>query len=417
MEKSGPLQGTVRIQGSKNAVLPMMAASVLNKGVTVLEGCPDILDVRQMCLLLDSLGCQTSLDKGTLVIDAREIKETRAEKTASGQMRSSIILAGAMLGRCKEVTLAYPGGCSIGKRPIDMHLEAFRKLGVLVEEGEEEIYCTAKSLKGNSIFFRFPSVGATENAILAAVLAEGKTTIYHGAKEPEIEALCDMLNRMGAKITGAGADVIIIDGVDALHDVTVTVPSDRIVAGTYLLTVAGCGGEAELQTGCGKDLLSLYPVLEQLGCHIACTNSRIYIRKKDAGKSLIQVTTSTYPGFPTDLQSQLMAVLCKRNGYGIIVENIFENRYGQAEELSKLGADIHIIDHIAVVNGKECLKGAEVKARDLRGGAAMVMAGLMAEGETTIDNISYIQRGYQDICGDLSSLGARIHPLYRDRRE
>lgn len=407
VSKADSLQGEITVQGSKNAALPMMAACVLHKGTTVLKGCPDILDVRNMCVLLDSIGCRTSFSNGELVIDAKDADGTFAGQEEAGKMRSSIMLAGAMLGRNKEVTIAYPGGCSIGKRPIDLHLTAFEKLGAVVEEKEDGICCKSTGLTGNVISFRFPSVGATENAILAAVLADGVTKIHNAAREPEIISLCHMLNIMGADISGAGSRTILIQGVSELRDSQVRVPSDRIVTGTYMCAVAGCGGKITLKTDCANDLTSVYPVLEQLGCHIVCTDSYITIEKREDEDLTLQVTTGVYPKFPTDLQPQVMAILCKRKGHGILIEDIFENRFAQASQLCKMGAEIHIIDNIAVVNGKEVLKGTDVTAYDLRGGAAMVLAGLLADGETQIHQISYIERGYEDICRDLCMLGAK----------
>lgn len=407
VSEADSLQGELTVQGSKNAALPMMAACVLHKGTTVLKGCPDILDVRNMCILLESIGCRTSFSDGELVIDAGNADGTSAGREEAGKMRSSIMLAGAMLGRNHEVTIAYPGGCSIGKRPIDLHLRAFEKLGAMVEEKEDGVYCKSNGLTGSVISFRFPSVGATENAILAAVLADGGTKICNAAREPEIISLCRMLNMMGADISGAGSRTILVQGVDKLHDAQIRVPSDRIVTGTYLCAVAGCGGNVTLKTDCANDLMSVYPVLEQLGCRIVCTDSYISIEKQEDEGATLQFTTGVYPKFPTDLQPQMMAVFSRRKGHGIIIEDIFENRFAQAPQLCRMGAEIHIIDNIAVVNGRESLQGADVAAYDLRGGAAMVLAGLLADGVTHIHQVSYIERGYEDICRDFRMLGAK----------
>ena len=408
VKQADSLQGEVKIQGSKNAVLPMMAACVLNKGVTVLEGCPDITDLHHMRALLEEIGCHTMFEQGTLVVDASQADKVVVGGKEAGMMRSSIILAGALLGRNHEVAIAYPGGCLLGKRPIDIHLSAFSKLGAVVKEEEDKISCQGHAMQGESIVFRFPSVGATENAVLAAVLTKGNTKIYNAAREPEIVALCTMLCRMGAKITGAGSPTILIEGVEKLHDAHVQVPGDRIVTGTYLCAVAGCGGLVTLRTDCAKDLLSLYPLLEQMGCHLLCTNSYIKIEKEANEEAMVQFTTGAFPQFPTDLQPQMMAVLCSRKGHAIIIEDIFENRFAQVDQLRKMGAKIHVIDNIAVVNGVETLKGCDVDAYDLRGGAAMVLAGLLADGETYVHQVSYVERGYEDICRDLRELGADI---------
>lgn len=402
-----PLKGEVEIQGSKNAVLPMMAASILHKGTTVLTHVPRIQDVFCMMGILEYMGCVCSLDGHRLTINASQLTDIHIPEQYLTAMRSSIMMLGALLGRCREAVTCYPGGCSIGKRPIDLHLYALEKLGAEIEENEGQIEARASKLTGALIELPFPSVGATENAVLAAVLAEGTTVIRGAAREPEIEQLCRMLNCMGASVTGGGSETIQIEGVESLHDTVYQIPGDRIVAGTYLSCIMASGGQAELLGVCPEHLLSVTDVMRQMGAKIQVREQGIGIHM-EGRPGPVFVETRPYPGFPTDMQSPLLALLSIGKGRGGIRENIFEGRFATAGELQKMGAQIHVKGKTALVTGNYPLAGTKVEAMDLRGGAALVVAALAAEGITVIDNCRHILRGYEDICGDLEQLGANI---------
>lgn len=403
------LIGEVDIQGSKNAVLPILAATVLINGIAKLNHCPKILDVYHMIKILEAIGCVVTWEGSSLIVDTTKLNTSTVPEKLVKKMRSSIILMGALLGRTHSATITYPGGCTIGARPIDYHLSAFQKMNILLEEKEGQIYCTTNGIKGTEINLEFPSVGATENTILAAVLAKGKTRIENAAREPEIMELCKFLNTAGAKITGAGTDKIEIEGVDSLYNVEYTTASDRIVAGTYLAAVAGTGGEAVLKgIGCSC-LRSVIQVLRDMGCNILCGDDYIIISSQGKLKSVPFIRTMPYPGFPTDMQSQVMSLLMRATGTSKIVEDIFEGRYQNVQEQLKFGADIQINGREAIINGVPVLHGCEVYASELRGGAALAISGLMAEGKTILYNPSFIERGYEDICRDLRCLNADIH--------
>jgi UDP-N-acetylglucosamine 1-carboxyvinyltransferase len=402
------LNGEVNIQGSKNAVLPILAATLLVNGITKLNHCPKILDVYHMIKILEAIGCTTRWEASSLIIDTTKLNTSTVPEGYVKKMRSSIILMGALLGRTHTVTISYPGGCTIGARPIDYHLSALQQMNISLKEVDGLIYCTTTGIKGTDLFLKFPSVGATENIFLAAVLSAGKTSIFNAAREPEIIELCKYLNAAGAKITGAGTDKIYIMGVDELYDVEYTTASDRIVAGTYLAAVAGTGGEAVLKgIGCGS-LQSVIQILRDMGCNIFCGEDYIIISSFGKRKAIPFIRTMPYPGFPTDMQSQIMSVLMMANGTSRIVEDIFEGRYQNVQEQIKFGADIQIHEREAVIQGVPLLKGCAVNASELRGGAALVISGLMAVGKTILHNPDFIERGYEDICRDLRELGADI---------
>lgn len=407
------LKGEIKIQGSKNAALPVIAATILNKGISILKNCPKILDVLHMVKILEELGCKTFWDDNTLIVDSSSATVTHVSEDFVSKMRSSILFMGAILGRFHEVTIAYPGGCSIGKRPIDYHLNAIRKMNVVQEFlGEEKniIHCYSDRITGSDIFLEFPSVGATQNAILTAVLSEGTTRIFNAAREPEISEVCNYLIEAGARICGKGSAYIEVEGVKQLHDVEFTLSPDRIVAGTYLAAVAATKGSAVLYNAPGRHLDSTIRVLRRTGCSIEVTGDLIAITSRQRPQPIEFLKTQPYPGFPTDMQSQLMSILCIADGKSTIVEEIFESRYQNVEELRKMGADITIEteDNKAIINGVESLHGAVLQAHDLRGGAALVIAGLAAQGTTTVQDAICIERGYEDICRDLSALGAKI---------
>lgn len=385
------------MQGSKNAILPMLAACILCKDFVRISHCPKISDVYSMIHLLESLGCSVEWEDNAVIVDARVIKSTMLLEQHARVMRSSIILVGAMLGREGKVEISYPGGCSIGARPINLHLNAFRKMNVEIKESEENIFCQSVSLTGEEIELDFPSVGATENIILAAVLAKGVTTIHNAAKEPEIIELCKFLRAMGASIIGDGTEIILIKGVSSLHGVDYQVMCDRIVLGTYIAAVAGAGGEADIVVNCVSQLDEVRKVYEQMGVTIRETQKGLYVQSSGNLKKVDLIRTRPYPGFPTDMQSQTMAALTKAKGTSIIIENLFEGRYKTVDELLKMGAAIKVEGRAAIIQGVDALTGASVEATDLRGGAALLIAGCMAQGVTTISNIQYIERGYENI--------------------
>lgn len=402
------LYGEIVIQGSKNAVLPMLAASVLSKDIVKIYNCPKILDVESMLELLKAIGCSIEWTKEVLCISAAKIHNILIGEEYTKHMRSSILLLGAMLGRVGEVSIAYPGGCSIGARPIDLHLSAMRKMNIEVEELDCLINCQSRRIIGNEIMLHFPSVGATENIILCAVLAEGMTKIINCAMEPEIQELCTFLRKMGAKITGDGTNTIVIEGVKELHGISHRLMSDRIVAGTYLSAVAGTGGEAFLRMDCTHQMNEILDLLEEMGAEILRKSEGILIKSSGNLRNIGLVQTKPYPGFPTDMQSQIMAISSVAYGTTILIENVFEERFKTMDELNKMGANISFMGRAAIITGVKHLKGKNVVSPDLRGGAALVIAGLLATGITYIHNIVYINRGYEDICSQLKKLGATI---------
>lgn len=411
IEIHGPcrIQGGLTVQGSKNAVLPIMAASVLNRGITVLENVPRIQDVFCMMGILDSLGCRCALHGNRLEIDTSKMNGWRIEQNAMGKMRSSIMLLGALLGRFCEAGVYSPGGCMIGKRPIDWHLRALRALGAEIQEPESDGFLHAQTtgLRGAEIIFPFPSVGAVENALFAAVAAVGRTVLRGCAREPEIGQLCHFLNGMGASIRGIGTDALIIEGGLPLHDSRFVIGGDRIVAGTYLLAAASCSGEVIVDGVQTQELRALTGVLEHMGVSLYQEPELIYVHSGQRLRA-VSVKTGPYPAFPTDLQPFLMAALSRADGTSMLRETVFENRFGTAAELKKMGANIECSGNIARIDGVETLRGALVRARDLRGGAALTVAALGADGWTRVSECEHIERGYEDICRDLRALGAEI---------
>lgn len=408
------LCGQTNVQGSKNAALPILAATVLVPGISVIENCPKIADVYSMIKLLQSIGCFVVWEDHTLIIDALHVKENRLPVEHVTKMRSSIMLMGAMLGRTREVMIDYPGGCVIGERPIDMHLEAMRHMGIVFEHDNNKLRAYARQVKGAVIALPFASVGATENVILAAALADGTTILENAAREPEITALCEYLTRAGAHIEGIGTKRLQITGVPALREAYYTIPPDRVVTGTYLLACAGCGGEIELAHARADHLKAVCDVIRQMGGVLECGERAMKMEMPGRPRALPYIETAVYPGFPTDLQSPLMSVLTVAEGVSTIEEVIFENRFRIAKELAAMGAAISVTGQRAVITGRPALNGAYVAAEELRGGAALVIAGLMAQGVTDVGNKEFIDRGYEDICRDFRNLGADIHVFQRD---
>lgn len=407
------LQGNVRIQGSKNAALPILAATILTKETNVIHNCPRIADVYQMLSLLESIGCQVCWEGDGVRVDASDVSPHGMPSDAITGMRSSLCLLGALLGRTGEVVMAHPGGCVIGERPIDLHLGALREMGVRFCEDEERIEGKAeKGLHGACIRLQKASVGATENIILAAVMAQGITMIYGAAREPEVEALCLYLQQCGAHIEGIGTSAVKIAGGHRLFGTEYTVPADRIVAGTYLFGCLATGGSVMLEEAPVGHMEAVIQLARRMGAECQAAEEGLYVQTQERLKMPLGLKTAIYPGFPTDLQSIVLAVLTGVDGACLIEETIFEDRFRVIEPLRSMGADIVPLDSRSVlVRGRTRLRGMEVEAEELRGGAALVTAGLMAEGETVIRGCHYIYRGYENICRDLRELGARIYSV------
>lgn len=403
-----PLDGALEIKGAKNSILPLMAASILTDEITVLHNCPNISDVDSMINILEGLGSKIILSGRDVIIDNSMTDKSEIPASLAKELRSSVFLLGSLLSRHKKAKVAYPGGCDIGLRPIDIHITGLRELGIEIQEQGGYILCNCLNAKSADIVLDLPSVGATENLMLASVFIKGKTVIRNCAKEPEIVDLQKFLNTMGAKIRGAGSSVIVVEGVDKLHGIEYTPIPDRIVAGTYLIAAAMCGGNVELSGVNPEHISSLISKLSKTTCKVHIKNDRILIRSKGRQKSLECIETMYYPGFPTDLQSQIMAMQTVSRGTSVIVENIFETRFKTASQLKKLGADITIKGRVAVIRGVKELIGAEVAASDLRGGASLVLAGLVAKGTSIVKDIHYIDRGYEDLSVELQKLGANV---------
>ncbi len=402
-----PLNGEIKIQGSKNGILPVMAATILQKGICVLHNCPDIQDVKETLAILRELGAKCEMSRHTITIDTTNVQVMPVTREKTDKMRSSLLFLGALLGRFGEAFLGKAGGCNIGERPIDIHIDAFRNMGVSLEEEEASIVAKGKP-KGADITLRMPSVGATENILLAACMAEGSTIIYNAAKEPEIIELANFLKKMGAEILGEGSSTIIISGVKELHGIEYDIMSDRIVAGTYLLGAVATRGKIRLHQVNHEHLTSVKVVLKQMGALLQETSEGIYVDGEKADNALDWVKTEPYPGFPTDLQSALLSALTIAKGESYLYENIFENRYWTVNELKKMGANISIQDNRLKICGVDTLYGCTVQGQELRGFASLVIAGLAAEGRTRIENKAYVERGYENIVRDLLGLGAKI---------
>ena len=399
------MQGELLVQGSKNTALPIMAATVLGKGIFIIHHCPRISDVEHMLELLMDAGCRVHWEGHMLILDTRELQNDRVNGDGAGKMRSTITLLGSILGRMHRVEIPYPGGCTIGKRPIDLHLRGLEQLGAVFEHQEHTLSGTVQILHGAQVYLDFPSVGATENVLLAAVLAEGTTVIHGAAMEPEIVELASFLRKMGAQVKGDGTPVITVEGVKCLHAAEYIVPSDRIVAGTYLFGALMTQGEIRLLHVPLAHLGKLPELLRQMGAEVEAEEDWIHVRMEQQCRPVPYVVTAPFPGFPTDLQSALMAALATASGMSFIEEKIFEARFQIVEELRKMGASITSDESFALVDGDARLHGAQVEAKELRGGAALIMAALAAEGETCIRGMEYVQRGYEDINGDLKKLG------------
>ncbi len=408
IEGKHPLDGELTVQGAKNAVLPILAATVINGGKNVIHNCPKLCDVCNTVDVLKSLGCKVIPLGNTIVVDSAPMDRCVIDDRLMRQMRSSIIFLGAIIARCGEAVVSMPGGCEIGMRPIDLHLKALREMGVVISEESGYIVCKAPKLKGARIHLDFPSVGATENIMLAAVSAKGTTIITNAAREPEIVDLQNFLCRMGVKVEGGGTSTVRIDGCERCYGVDYTIMPDRIAAGTYLTCCGTAGGNVLLKDVVPTHMTSMISILENMGAKIRHDKNSIYMTAPKKLKSFGTIRTMPYPGFPTDIQSPFLSLACSAQGTGVMVETIFENRFRNAEELVRMGADIRVDGKTAVVVGVKQLHGARVCACELRGGASLVTAALGAEGITLISDVEYIDRGYEELEKNLSLCGANI---------
>jgi UDP-N-acetylglucosamine 1-carboxyvinyltransferase len=400
------LTGSAKVGCAKNAVLPILAASILAQSPVTILDCPRLLDIDNMLAILETLGCGISRVGADVLVDPSNAHSWDMPDSLSKRIRSSIFMLGPLVGRFRHACVTYPGGCEIGLRPIDLHIKGLSALGVEIREEHGRIYCDGEKLHGGYVHLDFPSVGATENVMMAAVLANGRTTIHNAAREPEILDLQNFINAMGGSVKGAGSDTIVIDGVEALSGASYRPIPDRIVAGTLLAACAATRGEITVENAPAANLGAVIDKLRGCGCEVDALDDLIHIRAFGRLKP-IDISTQAYPGFPTDLQAQFMALACTLDGASMIVENLFESRFAHAAQLVRMGADIFVSNRLAVVRGSR-LTGAHVKAGDLRGGAALVIAGLAAEGVTEVSDIEMIDRGYERFEEMLSALGGEV---------
>lgn len=413
VEQSGPLRGEVSISGAKNAVLPLMAATLLSDDECIIDAVPHLADVSLMKEILSSLGSEIKeTGASTISVRTEDILSTELQKDLVSRMRASILVMGPLLARKGRVRIPLPGGCAIGARPIELHLKGFEILGAIITKSEDNDYVEAvaggQGLIGDQIYLDFPSVGATENIMMAAVLAEGTTYIENAAEEPEIVDLANFLNKMGAKIRGAGTDTIRIEGVPRLHGAKHTVIPDRIEAGTFMLAAAITRGAVNIRSVEPDHLKPIIAKMRECGVRIEAGDEDIMVRGDLGPQIATDIKTLPYPGFPTDIQSPFMAYLTTVNGTSTVIETVFENRFMHVSQLGKMGAQIETAGNRAVIRGGTHLRGCNVIATDLRAGAAMVLAGLVAEGQTEIADIYHIERGYERFIEKFSGLGARI---------
>ena len=405
------LEGEIRVIGAKNAILPILAAVILADQPVILHDFPSLVDVETMLLILSSIGCRIKREGNTLIVDPSEVDSWTIPDRYVREIRSSIVMLGAVLARMKKAVITYPGGCDIGQRPINLHLHGLKQLGVVIREEHGYLICEATNLAGADIHLDYPSVGATENIMLAATRAKGQTVIRNAAKEPEIMDLANFINSTGGKICGAGSNTITVEGVEHFHETEYTVIPDRIVAGTYLMAAAITGSELVVRNVNVEHIQSIMTKLRETGCRITSFQDSVKIVAPQRLCAIENTKTYPYPGFPTDMQALLMSVLSVAKGTSIIKENIFENRFRHVPELIRMGANIRTEGNVAVIQGVPALKGAEVRAGDLRGGAALVMAGLRANGETVVDQIHHVERGYENLDGCLRDIGADIERI------
>jgi UDP-N-acetylglucosamine 1-carboxyvinyltransferase len=414
VRKSDPLRGQVEISGSKNAVLPIMSAALLTEEKCTILDAPALKDVEIMCRLLEDLGSEVSQDieNNIVEIETKEISTHIASHELVKKMRASILVMGPLLARTGKARIALPGGCAIGDRPVELHFKGLRALGADINvDGAGVVRASADSLKGANIYLDFPSVGATENIIMAASMADGTTIIENAAQEPEIVDLATFLNKMGAKIKGAGTDTIKIEGVSVLRGAKHNVIPDRIEAGTFMVAAAITRGALLIKNVLPDHVKPVIAKLKECGVEVEVVDEDVIVRGDVNPLISTDIKTLPYPGFPTDMQSQFMAMLTTAEGSSIVIETVFENRYMHVRELNRMGAHIKTEDRCAIIEGKAKLKGSQVVATDLRAGAAVVLAGLVAEGETEISEIYHIERGYEDFADKIRSLGGKIEKV------
>lgn len=406
------LQGAVRIQGAKNSALPILAACVVGSGVHVIRNCPQLSDVDATIDILRHIGCLVRKEESCITVDSTNVTATDIPDALMHEMRSSVIFLGAIAARIGKAQLSLPGGCEIGLRPIDLHLDALRKLGAVIEEdgGRISLRCP-QGLHGATIALSFPSVGATENVLIASCTAKGTTTLINAAREPEISDLADFLNRCGARISGAGEGIVRIEGVRRLHAAEHCVIPDRIVAGSYMVAAAATGGSVCIENIIPSHLGPMISVMEEFGCDVNMEGRRLQLTAPTRLGAVSAIRTMPYPGFPTDMQAPVMAACTVAEGTSVVVETVFESRFRHVPALLRLGADIFVDGRTAVVKGVRNLHGAVVEAPDLRGGFALIVGGLAAQGETTVLSLRHTDRGYHALEKHLCSLGARMRRI------
>ena len=403
------LNGEIKVQGAKNSVLPILAATILCKGECVIHNVPDLSDVNSCLKILTKLGARSLRDGNTVIVDTRDIAFYSIPEVLTREMRSSVMFLGAILGRMNKAVISSPGGCELGPRPIDLHLSALSQMGVKISEEHGFLNCeAADGIKSSEISLSFPSVGATENIILAAATANGTTVIHNAAKEPEISDLADFLNSAGARISGAGSDTVYIKGVKRLWGTEHTIIPDRIAAATYMAATAVTGGKVKLSGIMPSHMVAILSVFRESGCDIDIVGKSLTVSSNGRLNRVPTIRSFTYPAFPTDAGPIIISILTRARGTSVFAENIFENRFRYIDELKRLGANIKTSGKIAVIEGGGELSGANCKATDLRGGAALVIAGLCANGTTAIDEIHHIERGYDNIVENLKKLNADI---------
>jgi len=406
-----PLSGRVRVGGAKNAALPILGATLLTGEPCTVRDLPNLTDIDVMRNILRALGARVEVFGSSTTVEAKHLTSQTVPEHLMREMRSSIIVMGALLARFGRVKVSQPGGCAIGSRPIDLHLKGLKELGAEITERHGYIIAECDRLRGASIHLDFPSVGATENLMMAATLAEGQTVITNAAKEPEIVDLQNFINSLGAKIKGAGTDTIRIEGVEKLHGADYSVIPDRIVAGTYIIAGAITGANIVVENVIPEHLDSLLAKLREMGVELDVKGDSVAVSAQHPLRAIDSLRTLPYPGFPTDLQAPMMALLCLASGTSIVTETVFESRFKHVDELRRMGANIKVNERTAVIKGVPTLSSATVAATDLRAGAALVLAGLAADGITIVEDVHHIYRGYDNLEDDLRSLGARIERI------